>query len=352
MDHDLIGSEYCLPPEEDKLPPEYRPLPDNEFGGYQDPPRAEEKDRHSLLKRLILMPLAASVSVIALLFSALGNDPLGTDFLVNGLVPASSETPAVTASPYTPEPGSTEGPTSVPTENPSDEPTEAPTEEPTGGWDDSFPELDNLDPDTAGEYAWSGEGSEEYVRLLLPGDNDYTYLEIGTVWEKFGDVLGSAPGATYDLATNTLTLENFTCEVLDVNLMGNGFKLNIIGTNRIGTVSIWGAMYGGSLTITGTGTLYVNEGGGSVGICLNSEWSQSCLMIDREVTVEVWGDQAIMISATSMDTAIYYLNPIELTGGECGILSQSTEDDGVYYDYTVLDDNGDASTHVLFTPKN
>lgn len=341
MDHDFIGSEYSLPPEEYKIPSEDRPLPDNEFGGYQDLQRAEEKDRHSIVKRLVLMPIAASISTVALLFSALGSDPLGNDSLVTGLVPASSETPAVTAAPLTPAPRDTEAPTAVPTEAPKDD------------WNDAFPALPNLDPDTAGEYAWSGQGSEEYVRLLLPGDNDYTYLHIGTVWEQFGYALGSAPGASYDLATNTLTLENFTCDILDANLMGNGFKLNLIGTNRIGNVVIWGAMYGGSLTITGNGMLYVNENGTGVGICLNSELSQSCLMIDREATVEVWGDQAIYVAETSMTEAIYCLKPIETTGGEGGILSRGTDGEGnAIFDYSILDNSGASAKYVRFAPRS
>ncbi|MBR4436053.1 MAG: hypothetical protein IKZ82_05735 [Clostridia bacterium] len=334
MDHDLIGSEYSLPPEEYKLPPEDRSMPDNEFSGYQAPTRAEEKDRHSIVKRLVLMPIAASISAAALFFSALGSDPLGNDFLVSGLVSANSETPVAASAPR-----GTEAPTAVPTEKPTDD------------WNDTFPILPNLDPDTAGEYAWSGQGSEEYVRLVLPGDNDYTYLEIGTVWERFGYTLGSAPGASYDLASNTLTLENFTCDILDVNLMGNGFKLKLIGTNRIGNIVIWGAMYGGSLTITGNGTLYVNENGTGIGICLNAELSQSCLMIDREATVEVWGDQAIYISETSMAEAVQCLKPIETIGGEGGILSRGTDDGNSIFDYSILDNNGAPAAYVRFAPR-
>lgn len=67
------------------------------------------------------------------------------------------------------------------------------------------------------------------------------------------------PDAWYDISTNTLTLDNFTGEVLEVNLMGNGFTINLIGENHLDELIMWGAGYGGSVTFTGTGSLTLNE---------------------------------------------------------------------------------------------
>ena len=94
----------------------------------------------------------------------------------------------------------------------------------------------------------------------------------------------SIPGASYDEATNTLTLNNYTGEFLNVNLMGNGFKLRLVGENELKGIVVWGFMYGGSLTITGDGKLTINHTN-TPGIRMECESSASCLMIDSNVTL-------------------------------------------------------------------
>ena len=220
-----------------------------------------------------------------------------------------------------------------------------------------------------------------------PGDV-YSYLEMGGAWASMGstdaagnyvpNTLVTPANAAYDPATNTLTLTNFSAHELDVNLMGNGFRIELVGSNVLDRLCVWGAYYGGSVTLTGSGTLTVNKSGNSgdgVGIRLQGEFSQSCLMIDRGATVDVYGSPAILIGATSMEQSLYWLSPVIMTGGEMKngdfvqysapiydangnylgnetlTISEISKRDGIaWYDSSVVDENGNASAHVRFAP--
>lgn len=227
--------------------------------------------------------------------------------------------------------------------------------------DDSFPDLPNKDPDFAGKYAWSGQGSEEYVRFIPTGSSQYAYLEMGSVWSQLGNYdengnlvkneLTSVPNARYDADTNTLTLENFSAHVLDINLMGNGFTVNLIGNNSVDLLSVWGAYYGGSVTFTGSGSLTVNKDGNSpqgIGIYLHCEESESCLMAEKEATVDVYGEIAVLIESSLHENGIYLRNGSKLSGGEPAAFD--TDKTGVY-DHTVVDSDGQPSKHVTISPE-
>ena len=71
---------------------------------------------------------------------------------------------------------------------------------------DWMPILPNQDPDFAGDYAWSDGGPEWYIALMRRGETQYTFLAAG---EGITDTLSNIPGASYDPATNTLTLDHF-----------------------------------------------------------------------------------------------------------------------------------------------
>lgn len=344
--------------------PETVSAPYDEYAGGNTIPEDRGRDKHRQIKRMMLVPIASAVAVVSLVFSAFHYDPLGMDFLN-----AETGIPSDTGS----APSETGG---------------SPSYDAGERADDAFPILSNLEPDFEGNYAWSGEGSEEYIRFLYPDESTHVYLEMGSVWASFGSYdsdgqyvpnhVTEVPNARYDADSNTLTLENFTASVLDVNLMGNGFTIRLVGENRLDQLIVWGAGYGGSVTLTGSGSLTVNENGSAqdgVGIEINGEWSQSCLMIDRSVTLDVYGNPAIMIGATSMSKAIYYLKPLRMTGGirtagefleylsteydEDGniighmpvTVSEISEIKGIpYYDYTVVSEDGMPSTYVHFAP--
>ena len=154
------------------------------------------------------------------------------------------------------------------------------------------------------------------------------------------------------MATNTLTLENYHGGFIDANLMGNGFKIRLIGDNSLDYIKLWGAMYGGSVTFTGSGSIRLNESGNApdgVGLYLECEDSPSCVMVDRQATVEVFGEYAIVIHRTTLEKAIYTLRPVTVTGG--------TYSDGEFVEYTVTitddsgnvvtDDNGEPVTEIV-----
>ena len=167
--------------------------------------------------------------------------------------------------------------------------------------------------------------------------------------------------------------------------MGNGFKIKLVGDNYLDYIRIWGAMYGGSVTFTGNGTLKLNSTGKSplgAGLWLECEESPSAVMIDKEATVEVYGSKAIVINCTTLETAIYMRSPVTVSGGTCSscelgtyyvyakdengnqlydengdpmtkevTVTELSKEVGVnYYDYSVVDENGTPSTAVVFKP--
>ena len=269
--------------------------PAPEFGGRSGGPESG-KSRHDRLKKLFFMPVAAAAAAVSLIFASLGSDPLGNDFLSKTSV--SPTTPTTPTTPST-TPGTDTTPAETDTEKAPD-------------YDDKFPTLPNSDPDFAGNYAWSGMGTEEYLFV------DGNALVAGTIYTDSGIVPGNIPGAEYDKETNTLTLTDYKGSSIDANLMGNGFTIKLVGDSSLDFVQAWGAMYGGSITFTGDGTLKINESGSSVsGLVLNCENSPSCIMIDRNVALEVYGSKgnpAISISDSTLDETVVYLKPIEVTG--------------------------------------
>ena len=226
--------------------------------------------------------------------------------------------------------------------------------------DTSFPTLPNPDPDTAGNYAWNPNGDPEQFICILGTDDSYSYLVSGAA---IGAPITEYPGAEYDASTNTLTLTNCTIQMIEVNLMGNSFTINLVGDNRIGQLRMWGAMYAGSVTLTGTGTLKVNEDRGyPIGIIVNGEVSPSALLVDRGIQVDVYGDVAIIVGATSLEKGIYCRTGVVMTGGECRsgeysqyittyvtLADQYSGSSEPLYDYAVVDDSGVPVNEVHFT---
>ncbi|MBQ7172026.1 MAG: hypothetical protein IJR89_07100 [Clostridia bacterium] len=228
---------------------------------------------------------------------------------------------------------------------------------------ESFPpSRSNPFPDFDGEYAWGDLGSEEYIRFLSADKTEYTYLVLGEAWEKMGGKLGSLPGASYDENTNRLTLKNFTGSILDVNLMGNAFSIELIGENRLDQLLIWGAGHSGSVWLQGSGSLILNENHtapGDVGLRMQAEGGAALLLVDPSVTLDVSGSPALFISDSRSEVGIEYLRgETKMTGGVRAVLeSKNAADhelspygDVTYYTHSVVDTNGVPSTRVRFEP--
>ena len=63
-------------------------------------------------------------------------------------------------------------------------------------------------------------------------------------------------GVSYDIETNTLTLDNVEYEYIEITAMGEDFKIKLIGINKINHgIKVIGEKYKTNLEITGTGSL-------------------------------------------------------------------------------------------------
>lgn len=360
--------EFRSPPEhlyvpEESMPkvPEFR-NPDEIFEAYElidpaaefaktafgDAEAAEETQkkakRVSLMKKIITAAAAATVT-----FSSLGLNLFGLpqlSFFGSDNSDMYYETEYITESEPEPdedteteEGGSETDEGDIPVEN-----EEA---------DSGFPELANLKPN--GSVPGYGVLDEEYILVEGQSYGTQSYIYAGLAYytedengEPASPVTGYN-GIEYDEDANTLTLSNCTAEILNINMMGNGLKIVLEGDNRFDHILIWGFHYGGSVTITGSGSLSVNaDQTYDAGILLRGEESQTCLMIDSGVNVEAYGAKyAILVEATSMEKAIYYLPPLTLSSGtrRSGYYLTSSGD---YKDYTIVDENGAPLTHVKF----
>ncbi len=386
-----LYDEYGPLPEEDRLPAELNTAQEYRNAGPEaalpviepvslaepEPVRSEteeEKDekgfRHDLKRKLFFYPFAAVLSSVSIVFAATEFDPLYEDLLAYGHHHEYHEW----------------------TEDWTDEPTVVPPD-----YEDTFPDLPNKEPDFAGDYAWAGEGSEEYLFLITPEET--VALHAGTYYTDKGmQIHRSVEGAEYDPETNVLTLTDFhgLDTVLEANLMGNGFTVKLVGENDVSAIRMWGAMYGGSITFTGDGSLQVNIDGnapsiqtgvdgkpsGSTALYIQAEDSKSCLMIDREANVTLYGNPALMIHRTLMRESIYWLEPNRLVIGDVAIGSfvnemalATDEDNNILfdedgnvifttittqefgrrqgmdlYDCTVIGEDGAPLNLVIFTP--
>ena len=224
-------------------------------------------------------------------------------------------------------------------------------------------------------------GPEIYLRYSVIKEDRFEplYLVKGATWEYRDPNTPLTDGPedgsiSYDSTTNTLTINNFSGSVIEANMMGNAFKIRVLGENHVGYILIYGAGHSGSVTFTGDGKLTVGEEEYadlerySRGIMLigesgvTGEFGSACLMVDREVTLDVYGYPAIQIETTAMKDSIYYLKPIKLTGGEPQSHSpyedhpdepgMSDHEEMIYYYATIVDEDGNDSEHVIFAPDN
>ena len=117
-------------------------------------------------------------------------------------------------------------------------------------------------------------------------------------------------GASYNSASNTLTLNGFqnAGQYLEINNMGDGFRIDVKGSNAVGIIEVFGAGESGSLTITGDGSLDVNPDGSATmyygyysGIYLQAEGGNAVLTVDNgpDVTVRGYdGRQAVTVAGS------------------------------------------------------
>ncbi len=125
----------------------------------------------------------------------------------------------------------------------------------------------------------------------IEGDFAFANIQLNDTVVFSANEQNAVDGVSYDQASNTLTLTNYDHPdaALYTNMMGDDFKLNLVGSNKLQNLGIWHGGWGGSLTICGSGSLTVNENRkNSDGIELFAEGGKSLLTVSGDSTVTVY----------------------------------------------------------------
>ncbi|MBQ5995327.1 MAG: leucine-rich repeat protein [Clostridia bacterium] len=140
-----------------------------------------------------------------------------------------------------------------------------------------------------------------FIRFIFNGEGEG--VDVGSVYENKTAYNNDVNGAAYDTATNTLTIDNY-CHPengLSVNMMGDDFRLNVVGECELAYIVVWGDGWGGSITVTGNGTLTVNENKiAPCAIMLNAEYVEASLTVDADVTLHLYGDEGVFSSSMNL----------------------------------------------------
>lgn len=131
------------------------------------------------------------------------------------------------------------------------------------------------------------------------GDWAYAYIAVGNSETKdniFSSQGSNAiDGVSYDKASNTLTLNHYknADNYIATNMMGDDFKIRLIGENEISSIVAYGDAWGGSVTICGDGSLTVNpKKQEDYGVRLYAEGTASVLSVENTCNVTIYAGQA------------------------------------------------------------
>lgn len=131
------------------------------------------------------------------------------------------------------------------------------------------------------------------------GDWAYAYIVVGNSETKdniFSSQGSNAiDGVSYDKASNTLTLNQYknADNYIATNMMGDDFKIRLIGENEISSIVAYGDAWGGSVTICGDGSLTVNpKKQEDYGVRLYAEGTASVLSVENTCNVTIYAGQA------------------------------------------------------------
>ena len=114
----------------------------------------------------------------------------------------------------------------------------------------------------------------------------------------------SIAGMSYDRESNTLTLNDFKnkAAVIVTNMMGDDFKINLIGDNEIRSIGSYGDAWGGSINICGNGSLVINaDKADDYSVGLLAEGTNSVLSVADTCNVTIYsGTKAAVYTSDNL----------------------------------------------------
>ena len=109
---------------------------------------------------------------------------------------------------------------------------------------------------------------------------------------------------SYDRESNTLTLNNYksSTTVIVTNMMGDDFKINLIGDNEIRSIGSYGDAWGGSINICGNGSLVINaDKADDYSVGLLAEGTNSVLSVADTCNVTIYsGTKAAVYTSDNL----------------------------------------------------
>lgn len=153
----------------------------------------------------------------------------------------------------------------------------------------------------------TGDWAFAYISVGNDGDSSNPQGEYKTIYSASSKDISTVEGISYDRASNTLTIENYnnTKNRIATNMMGDDFKIDIKGENHIGELTSYGDGWGGSITLTGNGTLYINENKSyETAIYMNAENTKSVLTVGPECNVYVYSGRNALVSLSNTTSDI------------------------------------------------
>ena len=140
------------------------------------------------------------------------------------------------------------------------------------------------------------------------GDWAYAYINVRNGEESnllfSSEGTNSIDGMSYDRESNTLTLNNYksSTTVIVTNMMGDDFKINLVGDNEIGSIGSYGDAWGGSINISGNGSLVINaDKTDDYGIAFFAEGTNSVLSVADTCNVTIYsGSKAVVYTSDNL----------------------------------------------------
>lgn len=140
------------------------------------------------------------------------------------------------------------------------------------------------------------------------GDWAYAYINVRNGEESnllfSSEGTNSIDGMSYDRESNTLTLNNYksSTTVIVTNMMGGDFKINLVGDNEIGSIGSYGDAWGGSINISGNGSLVINaDKSDDYGIAFFAEGTNSVLSVADTCNVTIYsGSKAVVYTSDKL----------------------------------------------------